>query len=123
MEKLASEESLQKQAEADKKDLIKEWQIKLNDTVKSAREQEQLKAKEILDRAKAEFTDQISEVQRLLADRQQEIEALKEQCFEKEKMITERDQTIAHRDATIEDLNRQIEQLNIIINQNGMDAG
>ena len=91
MEKLASEESLQKQAEADKKDLIKEWQIKLNDTVKSAREQEQLKAKEILDRAKAEFTDQISEVQRLLADREQEIEALKEQCFEKEKMITERD--------------------------------
>lgn len=40
-EKLNSEDALKAQAEAEKKALIKEWQGKLNDTVKSAREQEQ----------------------------------------------------------------------------------
>lgn len=65
-----------------------------------------------MDRAQADFTDRISELQRMLADKDQELEALREQCFDKEQIITEREQTIAQRDNTIEDLNRQIENLN-----------
>lgn len=63
----------------------------MNETVKSARDQEQTKAKEILDRHKEDFTEQISQLQRILADKDLELEALKEQIVDKEKMITERD--------------------------------
>ena len=50
------------QADADKKTLIKEWSTKLNETVKSVREQEQSKAKEILDRHKEDFMNQMSDL-------------------------------------------------------------
>ena len=63
----------------------------MNETVKSARDQEQTKAKEILDRHKEDFTEQISQLQRILADKDLELEALKEQIVDKEKLITERD--------------------------------
>jgi hypothetical protein len=63
----------------------------LNETVKSARDQEQTKAREILDRHKEDFTEQISQLQRILADKDLELEALKEQIVDKEKLITERD--------------------------------
>ena len=43
-EKLNSEDALKAQAEADKKNLIKEWSTKLNETVKSVRADEQSKA-------------------------------------------------------------------------------
>ena len=63
----------------------------MNETVKSARDQEQTKAREILDRHKEDFTEQISQLQRILADKDLELEALKEQIVDKEKLITERD--------------------------------
>ena len=45
-----SEDALKAQAEEEKKALIKEWSHKLNDMVKQARELEQNKGKEALDR-------------------------------------------------------------------------
>ena len=48
-EKLNSEDALKAQAEAEKKQLNKDWSTKLNEMVKQAREQEQAKAKEILE--------------------------------------------------------------------------
>ena len=62
-EKLNSEDALKAQFEADKKALVKEWQGKLNDTVKQARAEEQATAKEKLDRVIGEFTDKISDLQ------------------------------------------------------------
>ena len=61
-EKLNSEDALKAQADADKKTLIKEWSTKLNETVKSVREQEQSKSKEILDRHKEDFMNQMSDL-------------------------------------------------------------
>ena len=49
-EKLDSEEALKSQAEVEKKEIVKEWQTKLNTTVKQAREQEMTKAQEALER-------------------------------------------------------------------------
>ena len=39
-----SEEALKAQAEVEKKEIVKDWQTKLNTTVKQAREQEMAKA-------------------------------------------------------------------------------
>ena len=61
-EKLNSEDALKAQAEADKKALIKEWQVKLNDTVKQARETEQQKAKEAMERLRASLNDEIDKL-------------------------------------------------------------
>ena len=63
IEKLNSEDALKAQAEADKKQLMKEWSEKLNVTVKQAREQEQQKAHDTLERFRADFTDKISDLQ------------------------------------------------------------
>lgn len=103
--------------------MAKEASIKLNETVKHARDQEQTKAKEILDRHKEDFTNQISQLQRLLADKDLELEALKEQIVDKERVITDRDQTLASRESLIAELNTEIARLNSIIEQNGMQAG
>lgn len=56
-EKLNSEDNLRQQAEADKNALIKEWQRKLNEAVKLAREQELKKASDVLERHKEDFID------------------------------------------------------------------
>lgn len=61
-EKLNSEDALKAGFEAEKKQLAKEASQKLNEVVKGAREQEQAKAKEILDRHKADFNDQIMQL-------------------------------------------------------------
>ena len=58
-----------------------------------------------------------------MAQREREIEALQEQCVDKERQITEQDQTILQRDQTIAALNAEIERLNGVIQQNGMAAG
>ena len=58
-----------------------------------------------------------------MADKDLELEALREQIVEKERDITGRDQTIAVRDAEIRDLNDEIQCLNGVINQNGLQAG
>ena len=63
IEKLNSEDALKAQAEADKKQLMKEWSEKLNVTVKQAREQEQQKVHDTLERFRADFTDKISDLQ------------------------------------------------------------
>ena len=60
MDKMDSEEALKAGFDTEKKGIIKQASQKLNETVKSAREQEQTRAKEVLDRHKADFTDQIS---------------------------------------------------------------
>lgn len=57
MDKMDSEEALKAGFDTEKKGIIKEASQKLNETVKSAREQEQTRAKEVLDRHKADFTD------------------------------------------------------------------
>lgn len=62
-------------------------------------------------------------MQRALADKDMEIQALTEQIVDKERVITELDQTVNERDRTIMDLNAEIERLNSIIQQNGMAAG
>lgn len=49
-EKLNSEDALKAQFEIEKKALIKEWQTKMNASVQQAREQEQARAKEVMDR-------------------------------------------------------------------------
>ena len=59
-EKLNSEDALKAGFDAERKQLAKEASARLNEMVKSAREQEQTKAKEILDRHKEDFTEQIS---------------------------------------------------------------
>ena len=58
-----------------------------------------------------------------MADKDLELEALREQIVDKERDITERDQTIAVRDLDIRDLNDEIQRLNGVINQNGLQAG
>lgn len=67
--------------------------------------------------------DQLSELQRQLADKDLELEALHEQIFDKEKIITERDQILVSREKLIAELNTEIARLNSIIEQNGMKAG
>ena len=62
-------------------------------------------------------------MQNLLADKDLELEALKEQIVDKERVITERDQTIASRESLIAELNTEIARLNSINEQNGMQAG
>jgi len=122
-DKLNSEDALRAQAEAEKKSLIKEWQVKLNETVKQAREQEQARFKDLMERQKEEFIDQLSALQQQLADRGLEIKALMEQLAGKEQTITLRDNEIAGRDQQIAQLQQEIARLNQIINQNGMQAG
>jgi len=56
-EKLNTEDALKKQAEADRNALIKEWTLKMNETVKNARDQEQNKARDHLARKTEEFED------------------------------------------------------------------
>ena len=58
-----------------------------------------------------------------MADKDLELEALREQIVDKERDISERDQTIASRDLDIRDLNDEIQRLNGVINQNGLQAG
>jgi len=76
----------------------------------------------MLSRQKEDFIDKLSEVQRCLADRDLEIEAMGEQLVDKERAITERDQTIAERDSHIQRLQAEIDRLNGVISQNGMAA-
>lgn len=59
----------------------------------------------------------------MLADKDLEIDALREQCSDKERMITQGEQTIAEREHMINNLNAEIDRLNSIIQQNGMQAG
>lgn len=59
----------------------------------------------------------------MLADKDIEIAALKEQCVDKERAITQRDQTIAERDREIMKLKADIDRLNMVISQSGMQAG
>ena len=47
-------------------------------------------------------------MQRVLADKDLELEALREQIVDKEKVITERDQTIVMRESDITGLNAEI---------------
>jgi len=56
----------------------------------------------------------------MLADKDIEIAALKEQCVDKERAITQRDQTIAERDREIMKLKADIDRLNMVISQSGM---
>lgn len=59
MEKLASEDALKAEAEQMKSTLVKEWQTRLQETVKSARAEEQLKSDERIGKIRAEFDNKI----------------------------------------------------------------
>ena len=54
-----------------------------------------------MNRHKQEFSDQLSQLQQMLADKDLEIQALQEQCVDKERIITGHEQTIQARDQTI----------------------